>query len=187
MGFPWNVLTSSLKYLCPLKRENGMSVHLVYQILNAEFHKRKSDSGLLTCWASVSDWNVMYQLLLCANSTLITFGQFSFLKRASTSWKREGKDKCYGAMTLRDTQAKILTSCKQCYYFPFQTSVVGLTSTGVVSGTSLRMMMQRLWFGRTFSPFSSTWTIGEAGSQAVKRQHPQATARPNTWLPPPQK
>lgn len=36
------------------------------------------------------------------------------------------------------------------------------TSTGVVSGTSRRMIMQRLWFGRTFSPFSSTWTIGDA-------------------------
>lgn len=38
----------------------------------------------------------------------------------------------------------------------------GLTSTGVVSGTSLRMMMHLLWFGRTFSPFSSTCTMGEA-------------------------
>lgn len=37
-----------------------------------------------------------------------------------------------------------------------------LTSTGVVSGTSLRMIMHLLWFGRTFSPFSSTCTIGEA-------------------------
>ncbi len=37
-----------------------------------------------------------------------------------------------------------------------------LTSTGVVSGTSRRMMMHRLWFGRTFSPFSSTCTMGEA-------------------------
>jgi hypothetical protein len=32
----------------------------------------------------------------------------------------------------------------------------------VVSGTSLRMMMQRLWLGRTFSPISSTCTMGEA-------------------------
>lgn len=39
---------------------------------------------------------------------------------------------------------------------------VSFTSTGVVSGTSLRMIMHRLWFGRTFSPFSSTCTIGEA-------------------------
>lgn len=39
----------------------------------------------VTCWASVSDWNVMYQLLLCANSTLITLGQSSFLNRDSTS------------------------------------------------------------------------------------------------------
>jgi len=36
------------------------------------------------------------------------------------------------------------------------------TSTGVVSGTSLRIMMQRLWLGRTFSPASSTCTTGEA-------------------------
>ena len=62
---------------------------------------------------------------------------------------------------------------------PNYKSVLGLTSTGVVSGTSLRMMMQRLWFGRTFSPFSSTWTIGEAGSQAVRRQHLQVMDRPD--------
>lgn len=39
------------------------------------------------------------------------------------------------------------------------------TSTGVVSGTSLKMMMQRLWFGRTFSPVSSTCTMGEAATK----------------------
>lgn len=42
-----------------------------------------------------------------------------------------------------------------------------LTSTGVVSGTSLRMMMQRLWFGRTFFPLSSTCTMGEAATKTV--------------------
>lgn len=42
------------------------------------------------------------------------------------------------------------------------------TSTGVVSGTSLRIMMQRLWFGRTLSPLSSTCTMGEAVTKDTK-------------------
>ncbi len=42
------------------------------------------------------------------------------------------------------------------------------TSTGVVSGTSLRIMMQRLWFGRTFSPVSSTCTMGEAVTKTTE-------------------
>lgn len=41
----------------------------------------------LTCCASVSDWNVTYQLLLWANSQLITLGQLSFLNSAFTSWR----------------------------------------------------------------------------------------------------
>ncbi len=40
----------------------------------------------------MSDWNVMYQLLLCANSTLITFGQLSFLKSDSTSCELDTKN-----------------------------------------------------------------------------------------------
>lgn len=45
----------------------------------------------LTCCASVSDWNVIYQLLLWANSQLITLGQLSFLNSAFTSWSKEWK------------------------------------------------------------------------------------------------
>lgn len=55
---------------------------------NNTFFFRTSNLGskaIHTFWASISDWNVMYQLLLCANSVLNTLGQFSFLKRASTS------------------------------------------------------------------------------------------------------
>lgn len=37
-----------------------------------------------------------------------------------------------------------------------------LTSMGVDSGTSRKITIQRFWFGRTFSPFSSTWTKGNA-------------------------
>lgn len=51
------------------------------------------------------------------------------------------------------------TGSIHCYVY----ARVSFTSTGVVSGTSLRMIMHRLWLGRTFSPFSSTCTIGEAG------------------------
>lgn len=56
-----------------------------------QINNSAADKGgeVLTCWASVSDWNVMYQLLLCANSTLITFGQLSFLNNDSTSWGRQ--------------------------------------------------------------------------------------------------
>lgn len=57
------------------------------------------------------------------------------------------------------------------------------TSTGVVSGTSRRMMMQRLWFGRTFSPFSSTWTIGDAEQREHKQIREGHTARAsNYWI-----
>lgn len=42
----------------------------------------------------------MYQLLLCANSALNTVGQFSFLKRASTSCTTKRKD-CQWAMTYQ--------------------------------------------------------------------------------------
>ncbi|CAN7946086.1 unnamed protein product, partial [Ixodes pacificus] len=37
-----------------------------------------------------------------------------------------------------------------------------LTLTGVLSGISRRMRTHRLWFGRTFSPASSTWTFGDS-------------------------
>lgn len=46
-----------------------------------------------TCRASMSDWNVIYQLLLWANSTPNTFGQFSLLNRSSTSWEKKRKQK----------------------------------------------------------------------------------------------
>lgn len=36
----------------------------------------------------------MYQLLLCANSTLITLGQLSFLNKASTSWYKQKTHTC---------------------------------------------------------------------------------------------
>lgn len=88
----------------------------------------------------------MYQLLLCANSTLITFGQLSFLNSDSTSCKVKRM------ISLLNTQTPPKHIHQQ----------VVFTSTGVVSGTSLRMIIHRLWLGRTFSPFSSTCTIGEA-------------------------
>lgn len=105
----------------------------------------------LTCWASVSDWNVMYQLLLCANSTLITFGQLSFLNSDSTSCE---------VSTHTHTRVWDLMFSPQALHN--RCAQVSITSTGVVSGTSLRIIIQRLWLGRTFSPFSSTCTIGEA-------------------------
>lgn len=41
------------------------------------------------------------------------------------------------------------------------------SSIGVLSGISRRMTMQRLWFGRTLRPSSSTCTLGDSRSTSV--------------------
>lgn len=163
MGFPWNVFTSSLKYLyaCGSIRENHEAIHGAAGQQNTSDRVEKSAIWLFTCWASVSDWNVMYQLLLCANSTLITFGQLSFLNSDSTSCELHTKN----GLTLQ-VNIYILHTV-WCFQRQAVYSQVNFTSTGVVSGTSLRMIMHRLWLGRTFSPFSSTCTIGEAEGNSM--------------------
>lgn len=98
----------------------------------------------------------MYQLLLCANSVLNTLGQFSLLKRASTSYERNTSH------TMTYLQSHTWQFCQLRSHHKVCRSIKLWTSTGVVSGTSLKMMIQRLWFGRTFSPVSSTCTMGEA-------------------------
>ena len=65
--------------------------HLIMGLFNSI--SRQTWCDVITCWASVSDWNVMYQLLLCANSTLITFGQLSFLNSDSTSCKMNTRNR----------------------------------------------------------------------------------------------
>ena len=57
------------------------------------------------------------------------------------------------------------------------------TSTGVVSGTSLRIMMQRLWLGRTLSPVSSTCTMGEA-SRSTQVKYMFSDSESILMLPP---
>lgn len=57
------------------------------------------------------------------------------------------------------------------------------TSTGVVSGTSLRIMMQRLWFGRTLSPLSSTCTMGEAVTKTQRKDSFFSPLRSNLMAP----
>lgn len=93
MGFPWNVFTSSLKYLYACgETETRINKSVHDAAFQAECQEKCSRLVVVTCWASVSDWNVMYQLLLCANSTLITFGQLSFLNSDSTSCEWHWKD-----------------------------------------------------------------------------------------------
>lgn len=82
----------------------------------------------------MSDWNVMYQLLLCANSTLITFGQLSFLNNDSTSCELNRKNTLSSSKLLRF----------QCFNGLSVIAQTVFTSTGVVSGTSLKMIMHRL-------------------------------------------
>lgn len=123
-------------------------------MLTLGLYSKLNKSGVLksrlTCCASISDWKVMYQLLLWANSALNALGQLSLLNRASTSCERDGTN-------TSSTHTRSVLTCNNSLVF-----IVTFTSTGVVSGTSLRMMIQRLWFGRTFSPVSSTCTRGEA-------------------------
>lgn len=57
----------------------------------------------------------------------------------------------------------IYTSKKKYIYL----SISHHTSTGVVSGISRRMIIHRLWFGLTFSPFSSTCTTGVAENRRL--------------------
>lgn len=87
---PWWVFPEM--FLLPLSSTcmpEGAEERVVRQFIVRLFNSisRQTWCDFITCWASVSDWNVMYQLLLCANSTLITFGQLSFLNSDSTSCK----------------------------------------------------------------------------------------------------
>lgn len=77
-------------------------------------YQEKCSFTFITCWASVSDWNVMYQLLLCANSTLITFGQLSFLNSDSTSWELNTQKKKKWSHTLGKHQLQSNSSRKTC-------------------------------------------------------------------------
>lgn len=62
--------------------------------------------------------------------------------------------------------------------------VSALTSMGVLSGTSLRITMQRFWLGRTFSPFSSTWTNGKAAGSHKEKALWAISGRINQYIPP---
>lgn len=62
--------------------------------------------------------------------------------------------------------------------------VSALTSMGVLSGTSLRITMQRFWLGRTFSPFSSTWTNGKAAGSHKEKVLWAISGRINQYIPP---
>ena len=44
------------------------------------------------------------------------------------------------------------------------------TSIGVDSGISLSTTIQRFTFGRTFSPESSTWRLGDSGTNITKKR-----------------
>ena len=42
------------------------------------------------------------------------------------------------------------------------------SSKGVLSGISRNITIQRLWFGRTFSPSSSTCTLGDSVRRKIE-------------------